>query len=192
VSVQLQALADEVFDAEAAIDLVVPSDLRTIAAPGDTLVAMVQAFSASPSPPGAGQGDGFSLFPARDEQRWLAFKELICADSEEQGRTEQALAELIALYRWRATNTPQHFYLAYHGERAVAHIGLFQHRTTAYLHALFTHPDSRRRGAGSFLTRAMGAEARALGCERVALLCPRDSGLPTYFERFGFRVVGER
>jgi N-acetylglutamate synthase-like GNAT family acetyltransferase len=189
VSVQLQALADEVFDAAAALDLVVPPELRPIVSFGSEIqVAMVQAFTENPSPDGGGKGGGFTILPVRDAEGWAAFERLIHATGAEQGRTH----EMITLFRWRAANTPGRFYLAYHGDRAVAHVGLFQHRSSGYLHALFTHPEYRQRGAGSFLTLAMGSAAHGMGCERVVLQCPRESGLPAYFKRLGFRSVGER
>jgi GNAT superfamily N-acetyltransferase len=155
---------------------------------------MVQAFAPQfPSPlAGEGQGGGYSILSVQRDEAWGAFEDLIRAGGAEGGWTDAMTAQLIALHRWRATNTPHRFYVAYHGNRAVAHVGLFQHRTTAYLHALFTHRDFRRRGAGAFLTQAMDGEARAAGCERVALQCLRESGLLGYFERLGFRVVGER
>jgi N-acetylglutamate synthase-like GNAT family acetyltransferase len=186
VSVQLEALADEVFEAATALDLVVPSNMRTVAAPGEAVVAMVQVFTDNLSI------SGFSILPVQGEERWTAFEGLIRADSAEQGRTDEMTAKLIALDRWRAANTPHRFYLAYHGDRVVTQVGLFQHRSSAYLHALFTRPDFRQQGAGSFLALAMASEARAAGCERVVLQCARDSRLPAYFERLGFRVVGER
>ena len=101
-------------------------------------------------------------------------------------------AQLIALYRWRAANTPHHYYLADDGTQTVGHVGLFQHGTNAYLHGLYTHPSARRRGAGAALTLAMSAEARTLGCQRLTLQCTRDSSLPAYYERLGFRAVGEK
>jgi N-acetylglutamate synthase-like GNAT family acetyltransferase len=203
VSVQLRALADEVFEAAAALDLVVQSGVRSVpslTAPGltnQTELPMVQVFTPDagllPSPlAGEGQAGGLSILPVRDEEGWAAFVGVISAEAVEQARSDDTTVQLINLYRWRAANTPHRFYLAKDGDHAVACVGLFQHRTTAYLHGLFTHPDFRRRGAGSFLTQAMEAEARAVGCERVALLCTRESGLPAYFERLGFRVVGER
>jgi len=194
VSIQLEALADEVFEAAAALDLVVPSVMGIVTDTSETRVAMVQVLTpeidtAMPSPlVGEGQGGGFSITPVRDEEGWKAFESLIHAAPAEQGRA----VEMIAQYRWRAANTPHRFYLAHHQGRAVAHVGLFQHRTIAYLHALFTHPEYRRRGAGSFLTLAMDSEARSVGCNRVVLQCPRGSGSPAYFERLGFRVAGER
>ena len=39
---------------------------------------------------------------------------------------------------------------------------------------------------------AMSAEARNVGCERLTLQCTRDSFLPAYYERLGFRAVGEK
>jgi GNAT superfamily N-acetyltransferase len=101
-------------------------------------------------------------------------------------------SQLNGLYRWRAANTPHYFYLADDGAHAVGHVGLFQHRASAYLHGLYTHPSARRKGAGAALTLAMSAQARVLGCERLTLQCTRDSFLPAYYERLGFRVVGEK
>ena len=199
MSVQLQALADEVFDAAAALDLVAPPEMHPVARHrGETRVAMVQTFiphsgPAFPSPlAGEGQGRGYSVLPVESGKAWMAFEDLIRVDAAECGWSDAMTAELIALDRWRAANTPHRFYLAVEGDRAVAHVGLFQHRSSAYLHALFTHPDYRQRGAGSFLTLAMASEARSVGCERVVLQCSRESGLPAYFERLGFRTVGER
>jgi N-acetylglutamate synthase-like GNAT family acetyltransferase len=191
VSVQLQALADDVFEAGTARDRALPSGMRPVATNRtERQVAMVQAFTENAS--GGGQAAGFSIRPVDGEVAWLVFEDLIRADAAERGWTDVMTAQVIALHRWRAGNTPQRFYLALAGGRTVARVGLFQHRTIAYLHALFTHPDFRRRGAGAFLAQAMGVEARAVGCERVALQCTKDSWLPAYFGRLGFRAVGER
>jgi N-acetylglutamate synthase-like GNAT family acetyltransferase len=194
VSVQLQALADEVFDAAVALDLVVPPGIRPAASDrSETRVAMVQTFGAVPSPlAGEGQGGGFSILLVETDEAWMAFERLIRVDAAECGRTDAMIVDLITACRWRAANTAHRFYLALEGDRAVAHVGLFQHRTSAYLHALFTDPEYRGRGAGSFLTVAMDSQARSVGCERVVLQCARESRLPAYFERLGFRAVGER
>jgi N-acetylglutamate synthase-like GNAT family acetyltransferase len=159
----------------------------------ETRVAMVQVSTPSiPSPSGGGQGGGFKISPVGSEEAWAAFEGLINADTQEHGWTGPMRAQLVALYRWRVANTPHYFYLADDGARAVGHVGLFQQRSSAYLHGLYTHPSERRRGAGAALTLAMSAEARALGCERVTLQCTSDSSLPAYYERFGFRAVGEK
>jgi GNAT superfamily N-acetyltransferase len=160
---------------------------------GETRVAMVQVSipTESPSPLG-GRGGGYTMLPVRSEESWAAFEALIHADTREHFWTETMRAQLIALYRWRAANTPHHFYLAGDGTRPVAHVGLFQHGASAYLHGLYTHPSARRRGAGAALTLAMSAQARTLGCERLTLQCTRDSFLPAYYERLGFRAVGEK
>jgi GNAT superfamily N-acetyltransferase len=192
VSIQLKALADEVFEAAAALDLMVPPGMGTVTEPRETRVAMVQVFTPESATRMLKGPGGFSVRPVRDDMGWIAFESLIREAGAEQGRTDAMIAQLITVIRWRAENAPDRFYLAYHGDHPVAHVALFQHRTTAYLHALFTRPDFRRRGAGSFLTQAMDAEARALGCERVALQCIRDSRLPAFFERLGFRGVGEQ
>jgi len=201
VSVQLDALAAEVFEAAAALDLPAPPELRaaaalgpSVGAPGATQrrVAMVQVFNEIPSRAGGPPAAGFTLVPVRDDSAWMACAELIRLDVAEAGGTAEMTAGLISLNRWRASNTPPGFYLAYQGDRAVAFVGLFQHRTSAYLHSLFTEPNVRSRGAGSFLTRAMNAEARSIGCERVVLQCTPESRLPAFFERLGFRAVGEQ
>ena len=157
----------------------------------ETRVAMVQV-SVPSTPSGGGPAEGFKILPVAGEASWTAFEELIRADTQEHGWTDAMRAQLIALYRWRAANTPHHFYLADDGTRTVGHVGLFQHGPSGYLHGLYTHPSARRRGAGAALTLAMGAEARALGCERLTLQCTRDSSLPAYYSRLGFRAVGEK
>ena len=201
MSVQLEALAAEVFEAAAALDLLVPPELRAVAAleasldaPGASQrrVAMVQVFTELPSRAGGPPAAGFTLVPVRDDGVWTPFAELIRLHVAEAGGTAEMTGGLISLNRWRAANTPPGFYLASQGDRAVAYLGLFQHRTSAYLHSLFTDPNFRRRGAGSFLTQAMDAEAWSVGCERVVLQCMPESRLPAYFERLGFRPVGEQ
>jgi len=152
----------------------------------ETRVAMVQV--SIPEDPST----AFSIVRVDGPQTWHRFEALIQADTREHSWTEPMRAQLIALYRWRAANTPHHFYLAEDGMQAVGHVGLLQHGTTAYLHGLYTHPSARRRRAGAALTLAMNAEARALGCERLTLQCTRDSSLPAYYSRLGFRAVGEK
>jgi len=157
----------------------------------ETRVAMVQV-SAPSHTSAEGQGGGFKIRPVASEEAWEAFERLIDADTKEHGWTDPMRAQLIALYRWRAANTPHHYYLADDGTQTVGHVGLFQHGTNAYLHGLYTHPSVRRRGAGAALTLAMSAEASALGCQRLSLQCTCDSSLPAYYERLGFRAVGEK
>ena len=172
----------------------------------ETRVAMVQVSVPSiPSPArGGGQiseprcgkasasGGRFKILPVASEEEWTAFEGLIRADTEEHGWTGVMRAQLIGLFRWRAANTPHHFYLADDGTQPVGHVGLFQHGTSAYLHGLYTHPSARRCGVGAALTLGMSQEARALGCERLTLQCTRDSSLPAYYQRLGFRTVGEK
>ncbi|HEX9095327.1 MAG TPA: GNAT family N-acetyltransferase [Candidatus Dormibacteraeota bacterium] len=171
-------------------------DPRLIAAgySSETRVAMVQVYdpSTSSSARTGGEGGGIEILPVASEEAWTAFEGLIYADTEEHGWTDAMRRQLIALYRWRTANTPHHYYLADDGMQAVGHVGLFQHGTNAYLHGLYTHPSARRRGVGAALTLGMSQEARALGCERLTLQCTRDSWLPAYYQRLGFRTVGEK
>ena|GEM_PF-4293143 len=152
----------------------------------ETRVAMIQVSEEE------GHGGRYTTLPVRTEKAWAAFEALIHADTAEHGWTKPMRSQLIALYRWRAANTPHHFYLADDGQQIVAHVGLFQHGASAYLHGLYTHPSARRRGAGAALTLAMSAEGRAVGCDRLTLQCTRDSWLPAYYQRLGFRAVGEK
>ena len=160
----------------------------------ETRVAMVQVSipTTSPSFVRDGLGGGFTIVPVESEREWRALNTLIRADTQEHSWTEPMRTQLIALYRWRAANTPHHSYLADDGTRTVGHVGLFQHGATAYLHGLYTHPSARRRGAGAALTLAMSAAAGALGCDRLTLQCTRNSFLPAYYEHLGFRAVGEK
>jgi GNAT superfamily N-acetyltransferase len=161
----------------------------------ETRVAMVQVSipTESPAPLAAeGRGSGYTILPVRTEEAWTAFEGLIYADTQEHGWTDSMREQLVALYRWRAANTPHHFYLADEGTQTVGQVGLFQHGAGAYLHGLYTHPSARRRGVGATLTLAMSPQARALGCGRVTLQCTRDSSLPAYYSRLGFRTVGEK
>lgn len=159
----------------------------------ETRVAMIQVSVPSPASLLAEGGGGrYTILPVQSDRDWHRFEALVHADTHEHSWTDPMSAQLIALYRWRAANTPHHFYLADDGSQTVGHVGLFQHGTSAYLHGLYTHPSARRRGAGAALTLAMSAEARTLGCERVTLQCTRDSSLPAYYERLGFRVVGQK
>jgi len=156
----------------------------------ETRVAMVQV--SIPSTPSPASGVGYKIVPVGSDASWTAFQGLIHDDTQEHGWTGPMEAQLIALYRWRAANTPHHFYLAESGTQPIGYVGLLQHGTSAYLHGLYTHPSARRRGAGAALTLAMSAEARALGCERLSLQCTRESSLPAYYSRLGFRAVGEK
>ena len=154
--------------------------------------APLQPQPITPSPLGGGQGRGYEIRPVNSEAGWRDFEQLIHADTTEHGWTPAMREQLIALYRWRVDQTPCRFFLAYAADRAVGHVGLFQHGTTAYLHGLFTDPAQRRRGAGSILTLAMQGEAMVMGCDRLTLQCSDDGYLPGYYRRLGFRAVGEQ
>ena len=207
-------------DFEAAVREVLPEvrafrgssrDPRTIATLGASLIGagydhevrigMIQAFppdipsSREQFPPpraGEGRGGGFAIHPVDNPERWSDLERLISIDTLGHGWTQRMREQLVALYRWRADQTPARFFLAYETGRAVAHAGLFQHGATAYLHALFTVPEARRRGAGSILTLAMRNEATAIGADRLTLECSDHGYLPGYFARLGFRAVGEQ
>ncbi len=131
----------------------------------------------------------FRLELVGSAKTWGDFTGLVRTDWAKA--TDTTVDQVLAFYRWSTDNAPQRFYLAYEGDRAVAQAGLHQHGFTGYLHALFTVPDARERGAGSALVIRVAEQAHAAGCDRVVLHCDRDSSLPTYYERLGFRTVGE-
>jgi GNAT superfamily N-acetyltransferase len=129
------------------------------------------------------------LEPVTHALTWRDFEGLVRTDwAKAEART---IDQVMAFNRWSVGNAPKRFYLVYDGNRAIAHAGLHQHGFTGYFHALFTLPEARRRGAGSMLTVRLAEEAHVAGCERLVLHCDRDSHLPAYYERFGFRTVGE-
>ena len=265
MSVQLEALADEVFGAAAAqgragaqsrrepfgevvwnpsypdlfflngiIDVVAPTwrandvervlreampdirsfrayvrDPKTIATLGASLtasgyhheirVAMVQSFAPHPDTPPqgrrgnrAGRAGEFAMLSVDNDKRWAAFEESVRTDTTEHEWTTAMTEQLVALYRWRAANTPTKFFVAIDGELPAGHVALFQHGATAYLHALFTRSGLRRHGVGSALTLAMHDEMRAMGAERLTLQCTDDGYLPNFYHRLGFRRVGEQ
>lgn len=150
-------------------------------------VAMVQVRDPDPLP-----FPKLAVVEVESAQHWEDFEELVRTDTAEHEWSEAMTTQMITLYRWRAANSPQHLFLAYDGGRAVAHVGLYQHGANAYFHALYTLPTARRRGLGSALTVAMSGQARAMGSERLILQCIKDSTLPAFYERLGFRIVGEQ
>lgn len=93
--------------------------------------------------------------------------------------------------RWESVSTP---FVAYDGERVVAHVGLMplpllvagQWLEAGAVHAVATHPARRRAG----LYRALLTELLAFAAGRHETLVLTTSH-PEYFEPFGFRVVPE-
>jgi GNAT superfamily N-acetyltransferase len=133
-----------------------------------------------------------SIAAVESSDRWKDFESSIRADTAEHEWSEAMTLQMIALQRWRAAHSAHHFFLAYDGDGPVAHVGLYQHGSNAYFHALYTLPSARRRGIGSALTVAMGGQARAMGSARLVLQCIKDTTLPAFYERLGFRTVGEQ
>lgn len=179
-------------------------DPRTVAGLGPRLVAagyvhevrvgMVQVtFPSAPSSPlGNGLAGAYAVLPVDTPISWSAFEESLRIDGEEHGWARSMIEQFIALCRHSAADSPTRYFLAWQAQRPVAHIGLFQHGSTGYLHALYTRPESRHRGAASALVAAMSAEARAIGCDRLTLQCSDDGYLPRFYARLGFRPVGEQ
>jgi ribosomal protein S18 acetylase RimI-like enzyme len=164
-------------------------------------VAMIRAFGEASFPSeafspsrlaGEARGGGFRIRRVNDSDTWSAFEASIRRDAREYDWSEAMADQLVALFRWRGEHTPTHYYLAADDLGTVAHVGLFQHGQIAYLHALYTRPTARRRGAGTALTLAMQRESAALGCHRLTLQCIDDGYLPGYYGRLGFRAVGEQ
>ncbi|HEY8677226.1 MAG TPA: GNAT family N-acetyltransferase [Candidatus Dormibacteraeota bacterium] len=193
---QVADLEEAVVDAMPSIGYIRASsrDRQTITALGPRLVdagyaaearvAMVQTFGPEERPSLA------RIRPVKDAATWVDFENLIRQDLRD-GWTPAMTAQLIGLYRWRDANLPQRFFLAYEDGRPLGHVGLYQHGTTGLIHALFTDAQARRRGVASALLHAVRNHATAAGCDRIALHCARDSELPAFYQRQGFRAVGE-
>ncbi|MDQ6709581.1 MAG: GNAT family N-acetyltransferase [Candidatus Dormibacteraeota bacterium] len=122
---------------------------------------------------------------------WQDFELSISNDTSEHHWTGAMTRQLVDLYRTQGTNPSQSWLLARDEGEPLGHVGLYQHATVGYLHALFTRETARRRGVGAALVEETERRARAIGCERLTLQCTRDSFLPAYYRAFGFRTVGE-
>jgi len=77
------------------------------------------------------------------------------------------------------------------GWEPVGRIGLYQFGFVGRLRNLFTTPNSRKRGVARTRMVRMSEWGRQKGCQRIGLLCTRDSTLPRFYEGQGFRDVGE-
>jgi GNAT superfamily N-acetyltransferase len=122
---------------------------------------------------------------------WQAFAALIRDDAAEHEWTEGMRDQLTRLYREARGEPVQSWFLARVSGDALAYVGLYQHGTVGYLHALFTRPTARRKGVGSSLIQEAAERARGIGCGRLTLQCARDSFLPGFYHGLGFRAVGE-
>jgi GNAT superfamily N-acetyltransferase len=122
---------------------------------------------------------------------WRSFEALIRDDAAEHGWTHAMTVQLVRLYLQGKDEPQQSWSLAYVDDRAVGYVGLYQHGTVGYLHALYTRQPSRLLGVGSALVAETSRRSRAIGCERLSLQCTRDSFLPGFYHRRGFRAVGE-
>ncbi len=151
-------------------------------------VAMVQVQVAEPS---RLPDSRFPIVRVETRSAWQDFERLMTRDLFEARWSDAMIGQLLRLYRWRAANLPQRFYLAFEASAPVGTVSVFQHGFIGYLTSLLVDGAARGRGAGSTLVLRMGAEARAMGCERLTLQCTGDSFLPGFYERLGFRVVGE-
>ncbi|MDQ6884738.1 MAG: GNAT family N-acetyltransferase [Candidatus Dormibacteraeota bacterium] len=122
---------------------------------------------------------------------WQAFEQSIRYDAAEHHWRDGMARQLVELYRAQGANPSQSWLLARAAGEVLGHVGLYQHATVGYLHALFVRGAARRRGIGSALVAEAGRRARAIGCARLTLQCTRDSFLPVYYHALGFRSVGE-
>ena len=149
-------------------------------------VAMVQVVPVEPAEKRLQE-----IRPVRSGEDWRAFEALIHRDTAEHSWSAAMTEQLVRLYRQEVNPGTQSWLLGFAGGDAVAHLGTFQHGAVAYLHALYTDPRWRRRGAGSALIVEASRLSRDGGCQRVTLQCTRDSFLPAFYHRLGFRAVGE-
>lgn len=153
----------------------------------DVRLGMVQV-----SMPSAPPSTSFEIVGVSDGRSLADFEASLRTDGQEHGWSRAMIDQYVSLCHHRAAETTTRYFLAYQNGQPIAHVGLFQHRATAYLHGLYTRPAFRRRGAGSALTGAMSDQAIVIGCDRLTLQCSDDGYLPGYYARLGFRPVGEQ
>ncbi|HEY0491882.1 MAG TPA: GNAT family N-acetyltransferase [Candidatus Dormibacteraeota bacterium] len=121
---------------------------------------------------------------------WDNFDRLIRAETAQHGWRVEISEQLTRLYRQGEKDVQSWLLGCVEGQTA-GYVGLYQHGRVGYLHALYTRPESRRHGLGSALIHEASELARTRGCERLTLQCARDSFLPNFYQRLGFRGVGE-
>jgi ribosomal protein S18 acetylase RimI-like enzyme len=155
-------------------------------------IAMVQAYQEVSRDAWSAKRAEFRCVAVGVEAAWKDLEASLHTEGAERGWPRNMSEQYVDLLRWRCENSPHHYALALDAGRPVAHAGWYQHRTTAYLHGIYTHRDQRRRGAARQLTLTMAEDSRRAGCDRVTLQCIDDGYLPAYYGRLGFRSVGEQ
>jgi uncharacterized protein (DUF952 family)/GNAT superfamily N-acetyltransferase len=106
------------------------------------------------------------------------------------GITDDQLAQLTARYRIEDGVVDVCCLAVREGDRVVACCLLKRDGATAWLDAVETAPDARRRGYADALVRAAVATARDGGCDLVALDTWADDWKRAWYARLGFREAG--
>lgn len=146
-------------------------------------MAMLQANPAPTSRP------SIRIVPVADGPTWAAFDTQV--EQDWRRWPQSTIRQVIAVFHAFTEVLPDRFYLAMLDGGVVGRVGMLRHRDLGYVHGLAVLPTVRRRGVGTALMRAMEAQARAEGCERIALLCETDSWLPAYYGRLGYIPISE-
>ncbi|TCK20107.1 GNAT family N-acetyltransferase [Pseudonocardia endophytica] len=106
------------------------------------------------------------------------------------GITDDQAAHLTDRYRIEDAVVALHCYAVREGDRVVATCLLKRDGGTAWLDAVETVPDARRRGHANALIRAAAATARDAGCDLVALDTWADDWKRAWYARLGFTDAG--
>ncbi len=130
------------------------------------------------------QSDGVTVRAACEQDLpMLAMLEKLCFSSP---WSEQALRDTL-------TSPYAKLFCAEDGDAVIAYGGLYLLGDDADITNIATHPDHRRRGAGTAVLRSLIAYAKEHGAQGVHLEV-RQSNVPAIamYEKFGFAVDGIR
>jgi GNAT superfamily N-acetyltransferase len=165
-----------------------PIDLRARLARHGFLLepAFGMAAELRPDSPPRASDDSIQIEAVEDPSTMAVWSQLLCDSFGAPRRFGDAFADLAAAIGLDARSPFRHFLARVRGEPA-ATCSLFLGGGVAGIYDVATLPQRRRRGIGSFVTRAAMDQARALGY-RMAILHSSTSGLGLY-RSLGFSEV---
>jgi ribosomal protein S18 acetylase RimI-like enzyme len=138
------------------------------------------------SPPRVPHQSAIEIEPAEDAATMETWTRVLCESFGASPRFGDAFVDLAAAIGLDASSPFRHFLASVDGQ-PVATCSLFLGAGVAGIYDVATLAQHRRRGVGSFVTRAAMNEARSLGY-RMVILHSSTSGVGIY-RSLGFREV---